>query len=189
MRVILLRHGEILSNLKGFYSGRSDEALTPRGIEQAHAAGAKLAGTAVEAMYSSPLRRTMETANIVASYLHCSVSPEDALNEMIMGPWEKRTEKDIASISPDDWTLWNTRPADLVLPGRESLADIAVRVNALLKRLMRQHSGTVVLVTHYAVIRIALLSLRGEDLNLYKSIKVPNSEPMFLNIEEAMLNG
>lgn len=187
MQIILIRHGEIQSNLNHFYSGRSAEPLTERGIEQAREVATRLQGREVEAVYSSPLRRTMETAKIISAALGRDVCPEDALNEMIMGPWERRTEEDIAREYPNEWALWNSRPADLAIPGRETLADLERRIVALFRRLLRHHQGTVVLVTHFAIVRVALLHLRGEDLNRYKSIHVPNCEPVEVEVTDANL--
>jgi broad specificity phosphatase PhoE len=183
MKALLIRHGEIDSNLKKLYSGRSQEPLNDHGREQATRLGDELAlGAArLDAIFTSPLPRTHQTAQLVAERIRAArgtsvpVILDEGLTELGMGPWEGLTEDRVAELYPTEWKLWHDRPAELTIPGRETLAQAADRAMTTLKRIKDGGAnGRVAIVTHYAVVRLILLSVRGESLNRYKTISVPN---------------
>jgi broad specificity phosphatase PhoE len=183
MRLFLVRHGEVASNLRKVYAGRSDELLTDRGVSQAQHAAELLFDRAIEIIYASPLRRTMQTADILALPLRVPVVPEAGLTELQMGCWEGKSEEEVAAQYPDEWQTWQTNPTELRLPGRETLQDLYGRVlNAVQRIAARNHQRGIVLVTHYAIIRVILLHVRGKPLSLYKTISVPNCEPFELEM-------
>ncbi|MFC2058896.1 histidine phosphatase family protein, partial [Chloroflexota bacterium] len=64
-----MRHGETEWNLVERFRGRADLALNDTGRKQAEAAGLSLNGLSVAAIYASPLRRALETANIISKHL------------------------------------------------------------------------------------------------------------------------
>jgi broad specificity phosphatase PhoE len=183
MRCLLIRHGETKSNLLKIYAGWSDEPLTKRGIRQAYHVAELLAHREVEVIYTSPLRRAIQTAQIIAQQIRVPVIPEDGFIEMKLGPWEGKSEGEVAATYPDEWRIWQTKPAELGLPGRETLDQLLERVlNTFACIKTRNHQGLVVVVTHFAIVRVALLHARGQDLNLYKTVTVPNCLPFELEI-------
>jgi alpha-ribazole phosphatase/probable phosphoglycerate mutase len=183
MKCLLIRHGETKSNLLRIYAGWSDEPLTERGILQAHHVAKLLTQYEVEVIYTSPLKRAVQTAQIIAQQIKVPIILEEGFVEMKMGPWEGKSEEEIATTYPEEWHIWQTRPAELRLPCRETLDQLLNRVLSAFYRIkMRNHKGLVVIVTHYAIIRVALLYARGQDLNLYKTITVPNCEPFELEV-------
>lgn len=175
MSLYLVRHGQIAANVNKVYSGRSDEALTETGRRQAGQAAEYMAGLEINAIYSSPLRRARETAAIIADFMGLPVVDEPFLIEFDYGRWAGMSEDEIACLFPQQWQLWNTRPADLKIDGRETVADLVERVSDGMERLRHLHPGGAVLaVTHVAVIRAALMLADNLDLNKYKQIAVPN---------------
>jgi len=175
MDLILVRHGEIPSNIKRVYAGRSPEYLTDRGVRQAEEVAARLSGLNIDGIYTSPIRRAVQTAEIISTQLNVALEINDAFRELEMGPWEGMSEADIAEEYPEEWDTWNKRPAELRLPGRETLDELLKRVISGIQGLYvekdRKHA---VLVTHVAIIRVILLWKAGKNLNLYKTIHVPN---------------
>jgi len=183
MKCLLLRHGETKSNLLKVYAGWSDEALTERGVHQAYRVSKLLATCEVDVIYTSPLRRAVQTAEIIAQQTRASVIQENGLIEMRMGPWEGQSEEQIATAYPDEWRIWQTKPAELRLPGRETLDQLLNRVlDAFARIKMYNHQGHIVVVTHYAIVRVALLHARGQDLDLYKTVTVANCVPFEIEI-------
>ena len=179
MNCYFIRHGEIASNRIKVYSGRSDEALTDAGRQQVKAARDQLAALDIDAIFCSPLTRTRETAAILVEQLdwNLPLHIDDSFNEIKMGPWEGRSEADVASRYPEQWTLWNTRPADLELQGRETLQQLQDRVLDGLRRIDRDYEyESILIVTHVAVIRTLSLYANGLELNRYKSVPVANAE-------------
>jgi broad specificity phosphatase PhoE len=177
MELLLIRHGEIPSNKRKIYAGRSSEGLTDRGIDQAREVARKLTQYKVNAIYSSPVYRAVQTSQIIGTQLGQDFQTDEAFREIEMGPWEGRAEEDIELNYPDQWELWNSRPAELNMPGRETLDVLLRRILKGVHRIEAFHKGrTVVIVTHVAIIRVLLLWRNRMSLNLYKSISVPNAE-------------
>ncbi len=184
MKLVLVRHGETVSNQSRIYAGWSNEPLTPNGVAQAHARGRALAQTpSISVIYTSPLERARQTAMVLAEHLGCSVRVDPALIEMKMGPWEQKSEQEVEAEFPDLWKLWLERPADVVLPGRETLQELLHRYLKFVEEVRaRHHLGDIAVVTHYAIIRVAVLHAQGLDLNRYKTIHVPNCEAFSVEV-------
>jgi broad specificity phosphatase PhoE len=175
VRFLCLRHGEIESNRNRIYAGRSEEPLTLRGRQQAMEAAKQLTSLGVDAIYCSPLRRTKETAEIIGSFLGIRPVAEKSFIEMRMGPWEGKSEDLVSREFPDAWQIWNTKPAELSLDGRETLTELQIRVLSGIEKLKRHNQDhNLLIVTHVAIIRVLLLHFQNLDLNLYRSLHIPN---------------
>lgn len=183
MKLLLIRHGETLSNVKKVYAGRSHEELTERGVAQAKEVAEKLKGYRLHALYSSPIQRAVQTATIIGERIGKEVIIENSFREMEMGPWEGMSEKDIATLYPREWKIWWSRPALLQLPGRETLEELLKRVLEGIKRICQDvNNETIVVVTHVAMIRVLFLWHENKSLNLYKKINIPNASIFEINI-------
>jgi alpha-ribazole phosphatase/probable phosphoglycerate mutase len=185
MKLLMVRHGEIPSNVKKIYAGKSSEKLTKKGILQAKEVSEKLKSYKVHALYSSPIQRAIQTAEIIGKAIEMDFVIENAFREMELGPWEGLSEKDIARLYPEEWHIWHNSPAELKLPGRETLSALLERV---LKGIWSIYEGmkdqTIVVVTHVAIIRVLLLWHKRKSLNLYKTIHVPNAEIFEIDINK-----
>ncbi|MFI8294903.1 bifunctional RNase H/acid phosphatase [Streptomyces nigra] len=170
---VLLRHGETpLTPQKRFSgSGGSDPALSAAGREQAERVGAALArrGT-VQAIVSSPLARTRETAGIVAARLGLDVTVEEGLRETDFGAWEGLTFGEVRERYPDDLTAWLADPEARPTGGGESFAATAERVAAARDKLIAAYAGrTVLLVTHVTPIKtLVRLALGAPAESLFR---------------------
>src|SRR5690606_22707782 len=87
-RLLLLRHGQTPLSVARCFAGVGDVEPTDAGRTQARAAAGRLAGAGIEAVVASPLRRTMDTAEIAAAGLGLQVEPEPGLRETDFGAWE-----------------------------------------------------------------------------------------------------
>ncbi|MDT0398726.1 MULTISPECIES: bifunctional RNase H/acid phosphatase [Streptomyces] len=170
---VLLRHGETpLTPQKRFSgSGGSDPSLSGIGREQAERAGEFLArrGT-VEAVVSSPLARTRETARIVAARLGLDVAVDDGLRETDFGAWEGLTFGEVRERHPDDLSAWLSSPDAEPTGGGESFAATATRIAATRDRLTAAYAGrTVLLVTHVTPIKTLIrLALGAPPESLFR---------------------
>lgn len=184
MTLFLVRHGEIPSNVNKIYAGASNERLTARGELQAKAVAGKLTRYNIHALYSSPVKRALQTAEIIGKAVGKDVVIDDAFREIEMGHWEGRSEMEIEQKYPEAWALWNKEPAELKIMGRETLDDLLQRVLTGISRISHGKEGKgVVIVTHVAVIRVLLLWYSKKSLNLYKTINVPNGEIFKITID------
>jgi probable phosphoglycerate mutase len=167
----LLRHGE--HGLLGrVLAGRMPGVgLTERGRAEIAAVAERLAGEPIAAIYSSPLQRTRESAEIVAARLQLPIEFRDDVIELDFGEWTGST---FDSIRADPrWEAWRTHRSIAAIPGGESMRQVQRRaVDALLDINGRHPHQTVVVVSHGDVIRSALLFALGMPLDSYNSIEI-----------------
>ncbi|MFJ4279484.1 bifunctional RNase H/acid phosphatase [Streptomyces massasporeus] len=170
---VLLRHGETpLTPQKRFSgSGGTDPSLSDVGRDQAERAAAMLArrGT-IQAVVSSPLARTRETAGIVAARLGLDVGIDDGLRETDFGAWEGLTFAEVRERHPDDLNAWLASPDAEPTGGGESFAATATRLAATRDKLVAAHAGrTVLLVTHVTPIKtLVRLALGAPPESLFR---------------------
>ena len=159
--VLLLRHGETPLSIEKRFAGVGDAALTERGVAQAEAAAAHLARWAeshggIQAVVSSPLKRTRATADAVARAVGVEVTEDPGLAETDFGEWEGMTFAEVREQAPHLLKAWLGDP-EVAPPGGESFASVARRVAAARTRLLERHpEQTVVAVSHVTPIKTLL---------------------------------
>lgn len=173
-RFILLRHGVTEYSVQMRFAGRSDLDLTGRGIEQARLAAGRIAELGeVSAIYSSPLLRTRQTAQLVAERLGLPVAVLDGLVETDYGSWDGYTLAEIRQKWPDELARWLIDPA-VAPPDGESFVHTARRVQQARNRILReQPAKTVLVVSHVspikALVQLALNAPPEAVLRMYLS--------------------
>jgi len=162
LRLILVRHGETAWNREPRFQGWIDIALCEEGRVQAEKVAQALAAQTVAAVYSSPLARARETAEILAKPHRVSVVADEAFREMSFGVWEGLTAGEVMAQFPDAHRAWRAEPHTVRFPGGEDLATAAARARAGVERLREAHGDdTVVVVSHGLVIRLIVLEALG----------------------------
>jgi broad specificity phosphatase PhoE/ribonuclease HI len=151
MTTVLLRHGETPHTAEKRFSGSGghDPELSAEGLRQAAAVAERLAGDGgVDAVVSSPMRRTRQTADAVASALGLDVREVDGFRECAFGEWEGLTFAEVQEGWPEQLAGWLGDPA-AEPPGGESFVDVRRRVTRARDQLLARHPRQVVLVvTH-----------------------------------------
>jgi broad specificity phosphatase PhoE len=176
-----VRHGEIVANIRKIYAGQSHERLTETGRRQAREMAEKLMPLGMDEIYCSPVARAVETAEIIGALLGKKPILAEAFRELALGPWEGKSETEVERDFPAEWQLWNTRPDELVLEARETLRELRCRVLRGLELIQAQNApGSVLVVTHVAIIRVLLLHWQARSLNLYKQISIPHGKVFHL---------
>jgi len=156
--VILVRHGVTAHTVEKRFSGglaSANPGLSDEGRDQARAVGSWLAplAEAVDAVISSPVRRTQETAEIVAELLGRPVQVEPGFAEMEFGAWDGMTFTEVAEQHPEELDAW-LGSLDVAPRGGESFRVVEGRVLDGLQRLLDEHGGkTVVVVSHVTPIK------------------------------------
>ena len=107
--LILARHGETDWNRENRFQGHADPPLNDLGREQSAELAARLAGEGIARVYTSPLRRASETAEIVARELGLEVEHLEGLREIDVGAWSGLTRDEVAVRFPDEYALWLDR--------------------------------------------------------------------------------
>ena len=175
-RIMLIRHGETDWNVHGRYQGQANPGLNQKGIGQAQTLAPLLDGSGLDRLYTSPLARAAETAEILAKYLRIPLHQDERLMEIHQGDWQTRLRSEIEQMYPELFVQWETEPWEVTPPGGEHLSQVQERVYAALDDMALQYSADFIgIVTHR--IPIALIKYRYQDLDrdIVRSIHLPNT--------------
>jgi probable phosphoglycerate mutase len=156
--LVLMRHGETDHTREKRFSGRggADPGLNADGKAQARAVADWLAPLAeeIDAVVTSPLRRTRETAQIIGERLGHEVLEEEGLSEAAFGTWDGLTFREVEQKYPDDLDAW-LGSLDVAPGGGESFAEMDRRVRRARDRLIAAYPGKAVLaVSHVTPIKL-----------------------------------
>ena len=185
-RFILVRHGQTEWNKFERFRGRVDIDLDDTGLKQADAAAEKIARLEVKTIYSSPLKRAMTTAQIIAHPLGLEVQPLEEINDMDFGQWHGLSISEVREQYPELFALWRLHPERLEIPEGETLEQVRSRVAACIDELAAKHDGEIVaLVSHRVVCKVLLCHLLGLDNSHFWQIA---QDATAINIFEVSLN-
>jgi 2,3-bisphosphoglycerate-dependent phosphoglycerate mutase len=172
--ILLARHGETDDNVAPQrFMGSRDTPLNARGREQARALAEAMAGAGLAAVWSSGLRRALETAEIVGAAVALEPRVDDRLAESHRGRWEGRVVTDIAREEPDLWAAWRRGGAGFRFPGGESLAEHQRRALAALDAV-RTGPLPALVVAHGGTIRAIAAAAHPRGLDAFHDLEVPN---------------
>ena len=166
---VLLRHGQTPMSVQKRYAGRSDASLTDVGVQQAAAAAKRLASSGIAVIMTSPLLRTVQTAQEVAAVTGAAVITDDGFRETDFGAWEGLTFTEVRERWPAELATWLADPA-VAPPGGESFTDVSARVSAALHRVLGARAGqTVLIVSHVTPIKtLVAAALLAPPAALYR---------------------
>ncbi len=180
----LIRHGETNANVAGLWQGSTDSPLNERGLAQARALAQRIAREhlPISVIYSSPLRRARQTAELVAEALGgVPIILDAGLAEYHLGEWEGlsydqlRHEKRLWERMADD--------PDFAPPGGESPRQFAMRLLQSFTKIIQQHPGeTVAIVGHGGALATTLSLLidkRGDVWRRYQMLNASLSKLVF----------
>lgn len=170
LNLYFLRHGQTTSSLHNVFCGSGlDPELTTEGHEMAHAFAAAYQNTQWSAVYASPLRRAIETAEPLCHAVGMEMQLRDELKEIGYGQWDGRDAETVAHEFHDDYLRWTADPAWNAPTGGEAAIVLARRGLQIVEEIKHRFSdGNVLLVSHKATIRIILCALLGIDVGRYR---------------------
>lgn len=178
--LVLVRHGETAYTAERKFSGRggADPGLNEDGRAQVRAVADWLAPLAdeIDSLVSSPLRRTKETAEIIADRLGHKLEIEEGLAEAAFGTWDGLTFLEVQQEYPDDLDAW-LGSMDIAPGGGDSFTDMDTRVRRARDRLLAAHPGQAVLaVSHVTPIKLMVRMALGAPLEaVYRMELAPAS--------------
>lgn len=174
--VVLARHGQTQWNLDGRYQGRSDPTLCRIGMMECVTLAEKLSRAGIRSIFTSPLRRTRQTAEIVADRLRIGpIENDPRLAEIHFGDWEGNTQTQVRQRWPELLNLWKTAPDAVRFPGGETLEEVRERLRAFfndIATLGTPDAAPALVVTHAGLIRLAVLAARLQEVTGFRRIAV-----------------
>jgi probable phosphoglycerate mutase len=148
-----------------------DVHLTEAGIQQAESAADRLARVPLKAVYSSPIERTMETAEIIARRHKLRVYKRKALGEVHYGRWTNRPFRSL--VNTKLWRVVQSYPSGARFPGGETLLETQTRALADLERIRTTHPRQkVCVVSHADVIKLITAHYLGVHIDLFQRIDI-----------------
>ena len=195
--IIFLRHGQAENNTKKILAGRSPGVnLTEAGIQQAKQAGKMLESLNISAIYSSPIDRALQTAEIVGKHCDLEISIDDRLIELDMGKFTKMPYDEIFAKHGNVFLKFYEGSEEVSENGVETFTKVQKRVFDMVDFIINKHKNeNVVLVTHMDPIKAMIgkvLKLKPEilfeliianaSLNIFKN----NDQKLYLTAINAM---
>ncbi|MBQ8159672.1 MAG: histidine phosphatase family protein [Clostridia bacterium] len=168
--IYIIRHGKTALNRANVLQGRSDCPLIEEGVCQAEEAGRRLKTVRFEHVFSSPLSRAVQTAEIVAPGR--AIRTDDRLIEMDYGPYEGL---DLRRLPPEMKTFFSDFEHNPAPMGMEQLGDVKIRVAAFLESI-RDLQGDILISTHAIAMKAILEVLTPSAHGAYWSKYIGNCE-------------
>jgi len=171
-RLFLIRHGETDGTAKRKFMGKVDMPLNKKGLRDAGLLADRLKNEKITAFYTSPLKRTLETAKILKQFHNAPLKKQKAFEEIRFGKWEGLTLDEIYKKDKNLCRRWFTDLENFTMPRGESVKAMQDRVIKGWKGIFSHRpKGTVAIVTHGGPIRIFLCYFLNLDLSFFWKVR------------------
>lgn len=182
-KIIVIRHAESVANTKGIYQGQTyDTDLSALGKKQAWSLAEKLANEKIDRILSSPLKRTIQTAQVISKTTDVTVEIEKAIVETNHGEWEGKSENWVKGNYPDEFRVWKEKPYKTKFPNGEYFVQTDDRIKKFL--VTEKFFGTMVLVTHDNIIRLMICLAKDVSVNRMWEIELDSAGMTEFEIDE-----
>ncbi|MCR4434350.1 MAG: histidine phosphatase family protein [Clostridiales bacterium] len=161
-RLIFVRHAEAQGNIGRVFHGWTDSELTEKGHIQAERLAERLKDVNIDVLYSSSLKRALQTAGYIAKIKNLPIIRTDKLKEINGGDWENMRWDELPEVWPEQYDTWENRPHEHKMPNGESMEEFQGRLIDEVKHIIAQNPGKdVCIVTHGTAIRVLMCYFYG----------------------------
>jgi len=194
-RLIVIRHGRTKKNTEGRIGIIDDTPLDELGVKQAKLAGERLKNFPVAALYTSPVVRAAQTAQIISEAIGIPPEVHEALREMDLGNISGRTFAEVREELPEDFkkiTGWiKGQPDEAIIrpvySGMEPIEELEARVNTFVKMILENYARkTVCVVTHLAFIKGLMATLFGRTVHKPMNFLAFNTSLTIVDFENSV---
>jgi len=180
-RVLLVRHGVTVHAAEDRFASSDGVELSDEGRLQARSLAERLASEPLAAIYSSPMKRSMDTAAIVADPHGLTPVPAAGFEEIHHGHWEGLLRSEARDRFPEEYAAWESDPSTFAPRNGETGLNVLARALPVLREIVARHDGqSVAVISHKATIRLLICSLLGFDPRGYRNRL--DQDPCGLNI-------
>lgn len=159
MRIYLIRHGETKANSEKRYLGHNHSPFTEDGLKQCKAIIEKLSDKELDAIYTSPRKRCLPQAEILATLKDIQYIADDKIAELNFGIFENLTWKKAKEKYPREFKNWSQSPETYRLPKGESQAELDARISLFLDDIMQSGLDTIAIFSHGGAIMSIICNL------------------------------
>jgi probable phosphoglycerate mutase len=169
MHLYMIRHGQTAASRENRFSGSSDPPLTAVGEAMAQAFAQAYASLTWDAIYTSPMLRTRQTADALCRLTGMQATVAEGLKEVGYGEWEGLRQDDVKKRWPEAFEYWADDVASRGTPGGETAFHVAARAMRVVEEIRSRHEhANVLLVSHKATLRVITCALLGLDVRLFR---------------------
>lgn len=170
--LLIVRHGENEWVSTNRLAGRTPGVyLNEKGRTQSATLASELSKLPIDAVYSSPMERCIETAKPTADALGHPIEIEEGVLEGDFGDWQGEALKDLSKLP--EWKIVQQNPSGFTFPNGESFRDMQYRAVAALERLQAKHPNQIVTIfAHSDIIKLCMAHYLGTPLDLFQRIVI-----------------
>ena len=179
-----MRHGITDWNAIHRFQGRTETSLSEAGLAQAEETARRLEGWPIDALYTSPLTRARQTADIIAASHRKHPIVLDDLTEVDFGSWEGTYYKKLLEKKDDSLLQWIADPFFRTPLGGEDWISIKSRAERVVNTVMESGHSHVAIISHGGIIRALLVAFLGLDPHTVWTIKVSNCSLTGIEVKE-----
>ncbi len=186
MNIYFVRHGHTPLNDEQTVFSRRDSDLDETGMVQAHLVANFFREYSIKGIYTSPAKRALETARIIALDHDIEVQIDERLMELDCGTAEGMLMQDFAKDYPEIYRLWKERPSVARWPGGETLLEASNRVISLIEQIKSLYSQdeNVIFVGHAMIFKAAIARLVGAGVDSFRSFAMAPGSISLLKFDE-----
>ena len=171
-RLIIVRHAEAEGNYKRLFHGWSDGEITEKGHIQAAKAAERLKDIRMDVLYSSSLKRTIQTAGYISKLKNLPIIRTDKLKEINGGDWEGEPWDVLPKKWPQEYHTWENTPHLHSMPNGENMEEFQKRLIDEIMHIISMNKGRHVgIVTHGTAIKALLCYFEACELEAMFGIK------------------
>jgi 2,3-bisphosphoglycerate-dependent phosphoglycerate mutase len=189
-KLVIVRHGQSQWNLENRFTGWIDIDLSPKGIEEAHSAGKKLAGYKFDIAFTSALTRAQRTLDIILDEIGqkgIPVEKDKALNERMYGDLQGLNKDETREkFGADQVHIWR-RSYDVAPPNGESLKDTAARVMPYWEEKIvpeLKNNKCILISAHGNSLRALVMHLEKLSKEQILQTEIPTGVPKYYELDE-----
>lgn len=159
IKLFIARHGETTWNAEGKIQGRSDPELSPKGHEQSLALLRQLKMESLSAIYTSTLKRSIQTAEPIAKYSGLPIQPRHELDEIAFGMMEGEKIAYIEGELKVEWEKFRDNRFTYRIPGAENYTDVSNRISPFLESILQNHKDQGILIVGHRVVNLMMIRI------------------------------
>lgn len=161
-KIYVIRHAEAEGNLYRRIHGHYDSMITENGLRQIESLRDRFAGEQIDAVYSSDLNRTRQTAGALYPSRDLPLFTKPELREIYLGRWEDQPFGYLEQREKESLTIFNKKPLEWRVEGAETYRQVISRMTGAIKKIAQSRPDqTVAIVSHGCAIRGMLYGLLG----------------------------